>query len=705
MPRPVESSTSYMPGLDGVRALAVIVVVGYHLGVQWMQGGLLGVGAFFKLSGFLITSLLLDAWERDGGLGLRTFWLRRARRLLPALILVLAVVLSVTALVDSEQIAQRWRESLGALLFVSNWQTINDGVSYFDRVGGPGPLDHLWSLAVEEQFYLLWPLVLALALRLTAGRWTRLAKVSLVLAGISFVAMAVLAQPGFDNTRVYEGTDTRAGGLLIGAALAFVWRPGVFPRLTLRGRFALDVVGLIALAAIGYLVASTNAYSVSLYYGGLLALSVATTVLVGAVSHPSSWLGRLLGVAPLRWIGERSYGIYLWHLPVIVFTPATVLPESPWVLATGQVLITLVLASLSWSLVEDPIRRHGYLRAFGLRRPQVDVHLGLPTRGVLTGILVCVFAGTSVLAASARVADQQDSQMIAAELLEATITTETSPAPASPTPSKATAPSPSVSASPTLRPESSPATSPEPTEESDTSEAAPDGQPTDTTVDSSDSSPTDGAGSSPLTSCSSVVHVGDSTSLGLMDPAYQPDPRKRVDRRYAQVGVDTVITDISGARSIVERYEDQPNAEEAVVARMATGYDGCWVLAMGNNEVANQYVGGVVPLGERIDLLMRHLGDQPVMWLTTTTLVPNGPYAGANMPAWTDALGKACKRYPNMRVYDWASDVRPQWFIPDGIHYSTDGYAKRARYIATALATAFPQDRPPLDRCMVTAGG
>ena len=169
MPRPVESSMSYIPGLDGVRALAVVVVVAYHLGVPWMQGGLLGVGVFFTLSGFLITSLLLDAWQRDGRLGLGSFWLRRARRLLPALVLVLAVVLAVTALVDSSALAQRWRESVGALLFVSNWQTITDGVSYFDRVGGPGPLDHVWSLAVEEQFYLLWPLLLVVLLRLLVG--------------------------------------------------------------------------------------------------------------------------------------------------------------------------------------------------------------------------------------------------------------------------------------------------------------------------------------------------------------------------------------------------------------------------------------------------------------------------------------------------------------------------------------------------------
>ena len=690
MPRPVESSTSYMPGLDGVRALAVIVVVAYHLGAPGMQGGLLGVGVFFTLSGFLITSLLLDAWERDGRLGLRTFWLRRARRLLPALVLVLVVVLSVTALVDGEALAQRWRESLGALLFVSNWQTITDGVSYFDRVGGPGPLDHLWSLAVEEQFYLLWPLLLAAVLRLLAGRWTRIARLTLVLAGVSFVVMAVLAQPGFDNTRVYEGTDTRAGALLVGAALAFVWRPGAFPRLTMRGRVVLDTVGVASLVVIGLLVYLTSPYSMGLYYGALLALALATTLLVGVVVHPSSWLGRVLGVAPLRWVGERSYGIYLWHLPVIVLTPVSLLATHRWMVAAGQVLITLALASLSWSFVEDPIRRHGYLRAFGLRRPALVDHVSLPVRGIAAGALMCVVAGTSVLVASARVADlEEPSAAIDTALLESTITTTSTPSP-DPRPIPSASPPPPATQTPT------PSPSPLPSPADGT--AAPNSAEPDRSAQER-ATPAGRA----LTSCRSVLHVGDSTSLGLMDPAAQPDARKRIDRRYRQVGVETVVTDIAGARSIVERYENQPNAEDAVLAHLDDGYQGCWVLALGNNEVANQYVGGVYPLGQRIDLVMRHLGDQPVLWTTTTTLVPSGPYATANMPAWTDALTRACARYPNMRVYDWAGDAQPDWFQPDGIHYTTDGYAQRARLIANALAAAFPDGQTPVDRCTVTA--
>ena len=168
MPRPAGSETSYVPGLDGIRAIAVAAVVGYHLGAPWLPGGLLGVGVFFTLSGYLITTILITAWDRIGDLDLRHFWLRRARRLLPALIMVLIVVLVATPVLDNEVLPERGIEALAALFYVSNWITIASDVSYFQRFSGPGPLDHLWSLAVEEQFYLLWPLLLLLLFKTLA---------------------------------------------------------------------------------------------------------------------------------------------------------------------------------------------------------------------------------------------------------------------------------------------------------------------------------------------------------------------------------------------------------------------------------------------------------------------------------------------------------------------------------------------------------
>ena len=249
MPRPIGGSTTYLPGVDGLRAISVLAVIGYHLGLPSMQGGFLGVGMFFTLSGFLITGILLRSWRRTGGIDLRHFWLRRARRLLPGVVLLIAVVLSATAIARPTSFQARFSESIGALLYVSNWVTIRSGASYFNRLNGPGPLDHLWSLGVEEQFYIAWPLILSLLLRLCRGRLRWVVTTTLAAAAVSFILLGVLAAPGFDNTRAYEGTDTRVGGILIGAALAMLWTPGARAAKTwnIRTRLVMDGCGLGAL--------------------------------------------------------------------------------------------------------------------------------------------------------------------------------------------------------------------------------------------------------------------------------------------------------------------------------------------------------------------------------------------------------------------------------------------------------------------------
>jgi peptidoglycan/LPS O-acetylase OafA/YrhL len=370
MPRPAGSETEYLPGLDGIRAIAVAAVVGYHLGAPWLPGGLLGVGVFFTLSGYLITTILISTWDRSGNLDLRNFWVRRARRLLPALIMVLIVVLVATPVLDNDVLPERGREALAALFSVGNWTTIASDVSYVQRFsGGPGPLDHLWSLAVEEQFYLLWPLVLLLLFKTLRGRLHRMTFVTLGLATMSFLLMLLLAAPGFDNSHAYQGSDARAGGLLIGAALAMVWPPSrPASEASENRRLIVDLIGVAALAIIVAMFVLTNEYSMWLYRGGILLLSLATAVLVGAVVQPASVVGPVLGVLPLRWIGERSYGIYLWHLPVVAFMPQAVLATSPLVRAGVQLALIILLSALSWAVLEDPIRRHGLLGALGQPR-------------------------------------------------------------------------------------------------------------------------------------------------------------------------------------------------------------------------------------------------------------------------------------------------------------------------------------------------
>src|SRR5215216_5304211 len=229
LPKPVGRAQRYMPGLDGLRALAVLAVIAYHLELGWAQGGLLGVGMFFTLSGYLITDLLLGQRDAVGHLRLGDFWLRRARRLLPALFLMVAVVVAWVTLFDRSHLPSLRGYVVAAAVYMSNWWNIVRHASYFSRFGPPPPLDHLWSLAVEEQFYLVWPFLLWLGLRYARGRY-RMAGLTLAVAVLSATVMALLYQPGVDPTRVYEGTDTRAFGLLVGAALAMVW-----PSRRLRG--------------------------------------------------------------------------------------------------------------------------------------------------------------------------------------------------------------------------------------------------------------------------------------------------------------------------------------------------------------------------------------------------------------------------------------------------------------------------------------
>lgn len=669
MPRPVEGSGRYVPALDGVRALAVALVIGYHLGVPGLRGGLLGVAIFFTLSGFLITGVLLSMWHRTGRYGLGRFYLQRARRLLPAVVVLLVVVLLTTVLVDRSALGTVAVQAGGALLYVSNWQTIAEGQTYFDRFAGPGPLDHLWSLAVEEQFYLVWPLVL-LALAVVPWVTTRFAAwVTGGLAAASFVLLWLHASPGFDNTRAYEGTDTRAGGLLVGAALALLmWHPGGAPRLAGMSRRRLDRWAVLGLGVIALLTRFTDEYSMFLYRGGLLVLSLATAAVIAVVVQPESRVGAVLGWRPFAWVGERSYGIYLWHLPIIVFTPSDVLADQPLLRAGALVGITVGLAALSWVLVEDPIRRNGLRGALRLGRVGRDGRpRAVPAVAAATGSLVLV--ATTALSAQALVAGIPPAALVAAG-----VDTSRPPVPRD-----------AVAAEP-----------------------GGDGarQPTEpVTEGAGGSSQETAAPAGPRTRCAELVHVGDSTSIGLMDPAYQPDPTARIDHQYERVGVEDFAADISGARSIVEHYQGTPNAEEAVESRTDHGYDGCWTLAMGVNEAANQYVGGVVPVDERIDRVMRHIPtDAPVLWLTVRTLVSSGPYADAQMQQWNAALLDACERYPNMRVYDWRAEVRKSWFIHDDIHYSARGYKARAARIADALAVAFPAAGSSPAGCLVRSG-
>jgi peptidoglycan/LPS O-acetylase OafA/YrhL len=391
----------YMPGLDGLRALAVLAVIAYHLNFPWAPGGLLGVCIFFVLSGYLITDILVNQWQTGGAINLKEFWLGRARRLLPALFVMLTGVIAWLAFIDPGRLTSLWNDVVAALFYYSNWWLIFHQVSYFASFGPPSPLGHLWSLAVEEQFYLFWPLLLWLGLCFIA-RKKRLIGLIMALAVTSAIAMAVIYQPGLDPSRVYYGTDTRAFALLSGAVLAMLWPSRkLSAEITSRSRRLLDAAGTVALLAVLYMIWQSNQYQTFLYYGGLFLFSIVSAVLVAVLAHPASILGRIFGMQPLRWLGVCSYGIYLWHYPVIVLTsPVVNTGGLDVVLAIEQILLTILLAAISWYFIEAPIR-HGQWRIHRKRltgaiknRPPL---LGAQGRITLTSILIILLVFASVI--------------------------------------------------------------------------------------------------------------------------------------------------------------------------------------------------------------------------------------------------------------------------------------------------------------------
>lgn len=351
------NTMSYMPGLDGLRAIAVFAVIAYHLNLSWAPGGLLGVNLFFVLSGFLITNILMNQWQQNGAIDLKDFWLRRARRLLPALFVMLAGVFSWIVIFAPERLAVLKQEVLAAVFYISNWHLIFKEVSYFESFGPPSPLGHLWSLAIEEQFYLLWPLLLLLGLHIFKDKkWIIGGTVGIALASV--IAMALIYIPGLDPSRVYYGTDTRAFALLVGAILAMVM-PSQRMAADLSGkkRVAMDAIGSVGLIIVVLMMLKTNQYQTFLYPFGLLIFTVAAACLIASLAHPASYLGKILGCAPLRWLGKCSYGIYLWHYPVIVLTsPIANTKGSGIFLPFWQILISITLSALSLYLIEEPIR-------------------------------------------------------------------------------------------------------------------------------------------------------------------------------------------------------------------------------------------------------------------------------------------------------------------------------------------------------------
>jgi len=347
------------PGLDGVRALAVLAVMGFHAGVSELSGGFLGVDIFFVLSGFLITDLLVVQYDRLGRLDLKSFWARRARRLLPPLAVMLVVVTAAATVIEPSQEGSLRLALLAAATYTSNWYQIAHHVSYFASLGPMPPLDHLWSLAIEEQFYLIWPLLLwFLILRLPTQRARIIA--TLLGAGLSALAMALEYTPGGNPSAVYYGTYTHASALLIGSALALAYPLATLSSATANLTRRLDAVGVAGLAVLAWAIGHFSGSDPAVYPFGLILAAVGAAGLVAGAAG-TGVISAMTSLPPLRWLGVRSYAMYLWHWPVIALTGAVAgrAASSPW-LWVMEAAVTIALAALSWQFIEGPILQNGF---------------------------------------------------------------------------------------------------------------------------------------------------------------------------------------------------------------------------------------------------------------------------------------------------------------------------------------------------------
>ena len=649
---------SYIPGLDGLRALAVVAVLLYHTGLPWIPGGFLGVDVFFVISGYLITSLLLVEWGARGRVDLKAFWLARARRLLPAAFLVIAASLAFAVLFLPDEVAGLRSDALASFGYVTNWYLIFEHESYFEAVGRPSLLRHLWSLAVEEQFYVLWPLLLAVGLGLGATRYRRrrLLFGAIVSAAASSLLMALLYLLDADPSRVYYGTDTRATGLLVGAALAFLWEPArtavreEAARATIRhrssrrrerrerqlvGRWAwippllLDAAGLAALGGLVWACLNLGEYQPFLYRGGLALVALATAALVAAVVHPRGrLLPGLLGLRPLRWIGVRSYGIYLWHWPVFMVTrPQLDVPIEGWPLLALQLTATVGLAAFSYRYVEAPIRKGALGRAWktlrearGTRRWWVGARLA----GVAVPVVACCVAiGLAAAQAEPPKPPSYLSQM-------AVRTENPVPAPEA------------VEDAPAGPQEEAPSSTPKPDAEEQPSATGE--EPREGAREATPTRPDETAGSGVAAEAPAgpVTAVGDSVMLGAVDALPRELP-------------NIAVLDARGNRQAQE-------ALGLLRQLRATGKLGDVVVVhIGNNGVFT---------AEEFDEMMRVLSGVRKVLVVNTTVPPSYSWAPNN-----EILAAGVGRHPDQAVLvDWhtASAGHPEYFW-DGMHLTPEG--------------------------------
>ena len=652
-PRPASGGRiGYLPALDGLRAMAVVAVLAYHFGLPFLPGGYLGVDVFFVISGFLITTLLVEEARRTNRIRIGAFWLRRARRLIPALVLMVVVVAAAVTIIGRDLDAGLRTQVAGAAVYGSNWFQIATGSSYVERYE-PQVFTHLWSLAVEEQFYLIWPFVVVLLLSFLATRRARIAVV-LALAAASAAWMAYLFVPGADPTRIYVGTDTHGFALLLGAALGLglrLHKPGGQRTSPLGRRGALPALGMLGYMVVLAGMLMLSDHGTGAFRGGILLVDVAAVALVAAAVRGAGPVGYVFALPLFTWIGRRSYGIYLWHWPLIVIL-ARVLPwETPgWVTAGIVVVGTVLIAQLSYRYLETPVRNHGFIGAARLLGKQVSRRVaarpgrrGLGMAGATSFVVLVVVAAIGLVAAPARSALAD--QLVAGEAaLSELSATKQQPAPVVVAPSSA-APSSNAAATvpnTTARPKTTaaPGTTAAPkttavpkTTAAPTTTARPRTTAAPRTAAPKPTPTTKSARPQPTGAAGPVTAIGDSVMLGAA-----PD----LLAGFPDIGIDAEVS---------RQWWDLP---ALVTAHAKQGPGGTVVIGLGTNGTwsAAEILGALQPLGNR-----------PVVLVNTFVQRSWSDDVNAQIAAVATARPHTC-------VADWhaLAGAHKDWIGFDGVH-------------------------------------
>jgi len=395
-----DNSSRYIHSVDGLRAVAVIAVLLYHLGLDWIPGGFLGVDLFFVISGYVITRLILDSIERSGGLDLRAFYMSRIRRLVPALVAMVVFTTLYIGVYAPESIRRFLADLPYVFTGTINWALVARQQDYFESIGRPPLLQHTWSLAVEAQFYLIWPLVLLFVLKYFGKKNVSLAALGIAIAsGVTLFLYSVSIDAKESAiSHVYFGTDTHSIGLFLGSALAVSWKPSnLTADISERARDFIDLIGVIGLLGLLGSFLLINESDPTLYRIAFPLTAIFGCATLISVVHPASRFAPFLSTKPALWIGARSYGIYLWHWIVFQLTrPSIDLVGDDWALYSLRVLIVLALADISYRYIETPVRRGSlelWIRGLKYRTKSVRVRQQI---SVLFAIGATLFATTLV---------------------------------------------------------------------------------------------------------------------------------------------------------------------------------------------------------------------------------------------------------------------------------------------------------------------